>query len=156
MSNKGVLNMRIKEMKWNILGGTNFTFMLLSLQGGCSVLRTIFTSTGVKTGPTCSHLTSVNTGTPWLCAGEAQCLFLLVTCNHLQGCRVILLLLLLEDESVRKQELPSVHSSQPCKKNYGANHLLSMRCWSLIGDTRVQSQIAENYLKRFLFYPRWP
>lgn len=146
-------------MKWNILGGTIFTLMLLSLQGGCSVQRTIFSSTCVKTGPTCSHLTSVDAGTPWLCAAEARCLFLLVTCNRLQGCRVIILLLLLEDESVRKQELLSVHSSQHCKKNYGANHLLSMRCWSLIGDTRVQSQPAENYLKWFLFfffYPRWP
>lgn len=140
----------------NILGGTNFTFALLSLQGGCSVQRTIFTSTDVKTGPACSHLTSVNAGTPRLGAGEAWCLFLLVTCNHLQGCRAIILLLLLEDESARKQELPNVHSSQLCKKNYGANHFPSMRCWPLIGDTRVQSQPAESCLERFLSYPRWP
>lgn len=59
----------------NILGGTNFTFTLLSLQGGCSVQRTIFTSTGVKTGPACSHLTSVNAGTPWLCAVRLDAFF---------------------------------------------------------------------------------
>lgn len=43
--------------------------------------------------------------------------FLLETCDHLQGGRVVILLLLLGDESIRKQKLSRVHSLQPRKKS---------------------------------------